>query len=69
MSRLSNFYVPDNSSKLILRKSFKVLVKLRVSEKFKNNCINDFNQLVNIEDAECKHNGYKSLLSQFEIEN
>ena len=69
MSRLSNFYILGNSSRLIMRKSFKLLVKLRVSEKFKSRCINDFNQFFDIADAACKNNVYKYLLSLFELKD
>ena len=69
MSIQSNFYILGNSSRLIMRKLFKLLVKLKVSKKIKSRCINDFNKFVSIANVTCKNNVYEYLLSLFELED
>ena len=67
MSRLSNFYVPGRSSRLIMRESIKLLDKPRVMEEIKGDNEDNFLSLAGIADAARKNTEYQSLLSQLEI--
>ena len=67
MSRLSNFYIPWRSSRLVFSKSFKLSNKLSSMEEVKDDDSWEHLSLVGISDAALQNHVYRQVLFELEL--